>query len=229
MSPSNEASEHALFGGLEAILFDLDGTLIDTDDMAVERLAGFIKPIFGGRSMALSRWFLMQSEMPGNLLVIALDRLGLDEATVALMDKVRRRRGLYAARDFRLLPGIEELVLTLARKYLIAIVTTRTRLHLDGFLSSFPVISSAVDATCSLQDTRRLKPDPRPIRWTAEKLKVPVEKCLMVGDTSVDIKAGRRAGAFTAGVLCGFGTRNELQRAGAHVILDNTFDLLQFI
>jgi phosphoglycolate phosphatase len=47
----------------------------------------------------------------------------------------------------------------------------------------------------------------------------------MVGDTQVDILAGRRAGAQTAGVLCGFGRRADLEKAGADAILETTADL----
>jgi phosphoglycolate phosphatase-like HAD superfamily hydrolase len=48
----------------------------------------------------------------------------------------------------------------------------------------------------------------------------------MVGDTPVDVLSARRAGAWAVGVLCGFGERYELERAGAHVILPCTSDLL---
>lgn len=47
----------------------------------------------------------------------------------------------------------------------------------------------------------------------------------MVGDTTVDMLAGRRAGAQTVGVLCGFGERGELESAGADVLLESTADL----
>jgi phosphoglycolate phosphatase-like HAD superfamily hydrolase len=47
----------------------------------------------------------------------------------------------------------------------------------------------------------------------------------MVGDTTVDIRAGKAAGAQTAGVLCGFGSERELRRAGADLILPTTGQL----
>jgi phosphoglycolate phosphatase-like HAD superfamily hydrolase len=46
--------------------------------------------------------------------------------------------------------------------------------------------------------------------------------CLMIGDTSFDIRAGRAAGAQTVGVLCGFGQEAELHRQGADLILPTT-------
>jgi phosphoglycolate phosphatase-like HAD superfamily hydrolase len=58
---------------------------------------------------------------------------------------------------------------------------------------------------------------------------VPTSSCLMVGDTQVDIITGKKAGAQTVGVLCGFGDKNELERAGADLILDNTADLMGYL
>ena len=51
------------------------------------------------------------------------------------------------------------------------------------------------------------------------------ENCLMIGDTTVDIRAGVASGAQTVGVLCGFGERDELERRGTNLILENTAEL----
>jgi phosphoglycolate phosphatase len=48
----------------------------------------------------------------------------------------------------------------------------------------------------------------------------------MIGDTTIDIRCGRLAGAQTVAVLCGFGTERELKEAGANLILRTTSDLL---
>jgi phosphoglycolate phosphatase-like HAD superfamily hydrolase len=217
------------FESIEAVLFDLDGTLIDTDDMAVERLSRRLRPIFGRRAPETARWILMKSETPGNYLVTVLDKLRLDLPLMAFTDRLRRRRGVYSAKEFRLVEGVEELIHTLKRRYRLGIVTTRSRYHIDQFLLKFPTIAGAFEVTCGLQDSEWLKPNPQPIYLAAERLNIRVENCLMVGDTTVDIKAGRRAGAWTVGVLCGFGRRTELERAGAHVIVDSTADLIQIL
>jgi phosphoglycolate phosphatase-like HAD superfamily hydrolase len=54
-------------------------------------------------------------------------------------------------------------------------------------------------------------------------------ECLMVGDTVVDIKSGKAAGAQTVGVLCGFGEEKELIKAGADVILETTPALIDLL
>ena len=51
------------------------------------------------------------------------------------------------------------------------------------------------------------------------------ESCLMIGDTTVDMRAGKSAGAQTMGVLCGFGEEGELRRTGADAILKSTAEL----
>ena len=51
----------------------------------------------------------------------------------------------------------------------------------------------------------------------------------MIGDTTMDVRAGRRAGALAVGVLSGVGTRQELVRAGADLILERAEQLLDYL
>ncbi|RMG97178.1 MAG: HAD family hydrolase, partial [Chloroflexi bacterium] len=97
------------------------------------------------------------------------------------------------------------------------------------FLEQFPQIGQHIEVTCGLQDTRRLKPHPSPVLLAAKRLNLPPDACLMVGDTTVDIRAARSAGAWSAGVLCGFGEQEELEKAGAHLILPSTADLHHYL
>jgi phosphoglycolate phosphatase len=222
-------SESIPFSQIEAIFFDLDGTLIDTDDDAVANMGKRLRPLLGDRANRFARWFTMKAETPGNALITLLDMLHLDEPLMGLTDKLRRWRGTYPAHEFQLIPGVDILLLSLQSRYKVALVTTRSRYHIDAFLRQFPTETAVVGATCGLQDTRRLKPHPAPVRLAAKRLGVSVEKCVMVGDTAVDVKSARRAGAWSVAVLCGFGERKELERAGAHLILDSTADLLTHV
>ena len=75
----------------------------------------------------------------------------------------------------------------------------------------------------------RLKPHPAPVRYAAKQIDASIDRCLMVGDTTVDVRSARRAGAWAVAVLCGFGEREELERAGAHVILEHTSQLASLL
>jgi phosphoglycolate phosphatase-like HAD superfamily hydrolase len=95
-----------------------------------------------------------------------------------------------------------------------------TQIFLDQFKLTpfFQAIATA--HTCEYT-----KPFPDPIIWTAEQMGVSPTECLMIGDTTVDIRAAKAAGAQSVGVLCGFGQEAELRNAGADLILDNTAQL----
>lgn len=215
-------------GEIDAILFDLDGTLIETDDDAVETLSRRLRAVrwlLPRRDpVRMARRIVMAFEGPANSVLAFLDRVGLDATVLGLGDWLGRMRGLYTPINFRPVDGVVEALHDLGRRYHLAIVTTRSRHHAETFLAQ-QGLDDLIVAIAGREDTWRIKPHPSPVRHAAELLGVPIERCLMVGDTTVDILAARSAGAWSAGVLCGFGEQDELERAGADVILETTREL----
>ncbi|MFQ6101876.1 MAG: HAD family hydrolase [Anaerolineae bacterium] len=209
---------------VEAILFDLDGTLMDTDDQAVEALTRRLQRLRWPHPHQAARRLIMASESPGNALMTLVDALGLDTPLAAFTDRLRRWRGLRTRTDFRIVAGVEEMLAELHGRYRLAVVTTRGLSDAEAFLDQYN-LRDIFDALVTRESTWRLKPHPAPIRHVAQLLGVPAEWCAMVGDTTVDVKSARRAGAWAVAVLCGFGQRGELERAGAHVILEHTSHL----
>jgi phosphoglycolate phosphatase len=214
-----------LAANIDAVLFDLDGTLLNSDDVAVELLAARLRPLLRQRSLLAARRLLMFAESPGNSLITLLDRFGLDRPVMSLNHRIKHQGASRTVRHYRTVKGIGDMLLQVAAKYKLGIVTTRTRFHIDAFLTQQAALKPLFAVCCGLEDTARLKPHPEPVELAASKLGLPANRCLMVGDTTVDIHAARRAGAWACGVLCGFGERRELERAGAHLILDSTADL----
>ncbi len=76
------------FSKIEAILFDLDGTLVDTDDVAMAKLAGQLRPLFQNNAPKIARWLWMEAETPGNALITLLDWLHLDRFVFDLRDRL---------------------------------------------------------------------------------------------------------------------------------------------
>jgi len=209
---------------MEAVLFDLDGTLMDTDDQAVETLVRRLQRLHWPHPRQAARRLVMASETPGNALMTLVDILGLDAPLTKFTDHLHRWRGLRTRGNFRIVAGAEEMLAELNGRYRLAVVTTRGRSEAEAFLAQYD-LCGVFEALVTRESTWRLKPHPAPIRRAARLLGVPVERCVMVGDTTVDVKAARRAGAWAVAVLCGFGERGELERAGAHVILEHTAQL----
>jgi HAD superfamily hydrolase (TIGR01549 family) len=212
---------------LRAVLFDIDGTLADTDDQAVRLAVRLLTPLRfltpTRDTETLARRLVMAAEGPLNVLINLADRLMLDELARPLTEAFDRMRADKSTTPV-MIPGVEELVAKMAERYPLAIVTTRGDERTRRFLRDSR-LDRYFGAVVTARSTRRTKPHPGPIRRAAEELGVAPEDCLVVGDTTVDIRAGRAAGAQTAGVLCGFGERAELERAGAHLIVTTTADL----
>jgi HAD superfamily hydrolase (TIGR01509 family) len=213
---------------IRALCFDVDGTLRDTDNQYVDALARrlrwarFLFP--AGDPAPFARKAVMALESPGTFLYSLPDRLGIDLQVAALSEAIERRLPPRAARHFTLIPGARETLIAVGRRYPLAIVSARDARNTLAFLRQFDLEALFVCVATALT-CRHAKPFPDQIVWAAQQMGVSPSACLMIGDTTVDVRAGRAAGAQTVGVLCGFGEEKELRRAGADVILPGTADL----
>ncbi|NPV56898.1 MAG: HAD family hydrolase [Anaerolineae bacterium] len=210
---------------VRALCFDVDGTLSDTDDLWVRRFAAMFEPFrifFPHRQVEpFARWVVMGIETPGNLVYSLLDRLHLDDEAARLINALSRWRKASRHHSFLLIPGVEHMLERLHGRFPLAVVSARDEASTLAFLEQFDLrryFSSIVSA----QSCAYTKPFPHPVRKAAEELGVPASACLMIGDTTVDLRAGQAAGAQTVGVLCGFGRRGELERHQADLVLENT-------
>lgn len=216
---------------IHAICFDMDGTLSDTDDVYVQRVARILHPIrtyFPRQDVyRAARRLVMWLETPGSFLMGVPDSLGIDDEIADVMEWLNRQWP-PPMKHFLLVPGVKETLQLLSSRFPLAIVSVRdaasTRLFLEKFELS-PLFQTIVTA----QTTAHTKPFPDPILYAARSMNIAPEACLMVGDTTLDIRAGRKAGAQTVGVLCGFGKEDELRRQGADLILPSTADLAQLL
>ena len=212
---------------IKALCFDVDSTLSDTDDLYARKVSRFIpKFLFKDPDHAAHR-FVMWMEAPGNALLGLADRLGIDNEMVAVINWLSRHRK-HSSKEFLLIPGVDELLKKLHGSYPMAVVSARDEKGTLAFLRRFD-IEKYFDVIVTGLSAEHTKPYPDPVLLAAEKMNISPENCLMIGDTTVDIRAGKSAGTQTVGVLCGFGERPELERFGADVILEDTpklFDLL---
>ena len=213
---------------IQALCFDVDGTLRDTDDRWAQKLEKILHPIrffFPGQNVhPFARWVIMGIETPGNLIYYFLDRLGFDDEIALLFNRISKRDSRYP-RHFLLVPQTKETLVDLEKHFPMSVVSARGKEGTMAFLEQCD-LSKLFKSIATSQTCDYTKPFPDPIFWAAEQMGVKADACLMIGDTTVDIKAGRSAGAQTVGVLCGFGTEKELRRAGADLILESPADLV---
>jgi N-acetyl-D-muramate 6-phosphate phosphatase len=217
---------------IQAICFDVDGTLSDTDDQwtcAVERRLMPFSWMFPKKQIRpFARWSIMCAETPGNLLYHLFDRIDMDDEIGRMYNFLCQRQIGRRPRSFWLVEGIREALELLCPHYPMSVVSARDRKGTEAFLEQYQ-LTSMFCAVATAQTCRYTKPFPDPVLWAAAQMGVQPENCLMVGDTTVDIRAGKAAGTQTVGVLCGFGQEAELRRAGADLIIASTAVLPQLL
>lgn len=201
--------------GLRAILFDVDGTLLDTRDAWIAAFDDGLTAI-GSRGMPGvegARWIGTPIE------TIYAERCGLTgDVLAAAVREFQRSEALSLGRGVHVYSGVGEMLASLARWPLATITnkrrdTTAEALRLAGLYDRFALVLGGDSVT-------RKKPSPDPVLQAAEILKVPVGSCAVVGDTENDVRAGREAGAVTIGVTWGYGSRARLEEAGVGYIVE---------
>jgi HAD superfamily hydrolase (TIGR01509 family) len=212
---------------IKALCFDVDGTLSDTDDLYAKKVSRFMPQFLFGDVDHAARRLVMWLEAPGNALLGMADTLHLDDEMVAVIDWLSRHRH-HSDKEFLLIPGVDDLLKQLHGRYPMSVVSARDEKGTMSFLERFDLVKY-FDAVVTGLSARHTKPYPDPIFLAAEKMGVTPEDCLMIGDTTVDIRAGKSAGTQTVGVLCGFGEEPELRKFGADVILEDTTKLLEIL
>ena len=209
---------------IQALCFDVDGTLNDTDDQLMEQAEPFFKAIRfllpAQDYKRAARRFIMWAEAPGNALIGMPDRFGFDDQLARLASWINQKRKARIT-QFRPIEGVIEMLEALHGKYPLAVVSARDEESTREFLRQSGIEQYFVCVAGALT-VKHTKPFPDPIYWTAQQMGVQARNCLMIGDTTVDIRAGKSAGAQTVGVLCGFGEEKELRRLGADLIIEST-------
>lgn len=208
---------------IKALCFDVDGTLSDTDDYYAQKIAVFLPRSLVRDPVHTARRIVMWVESPGNALLGFADRIGIDDEMVAFIDWLNRHRK-SPLKKYLIVPGVEEMLKRLYGRYPMSVVSARDEKSTMRFLTQFD-LCKYFDPIVTGLSAPHTKPYPDPILLAAERMGVKAEECLMIGDTTVDIRAGKSAGAQTVGVLCGFGEEPELNQLGADLILKSTADV----
>ena len=212
---------------INALCFDVDGTLSDTDDLYVQKVSKLFPRFLFKDPEHAARRFVMWVEAPGNALLGLADTLHLDDEMVAVINWLSRHRK-QSDKKFLLVPGVDEMLKQLHGRYPMAVVSARDEKGTMRFLEQYDLVKY-FDAVITGLSAVHTKPYPDPILLAAQKMNVSPENCLMIGDTTVDIRAGKSAGAQTLGVLCGFGEEPELRHLGADEIVEDTTKLLEIL
>jgi HAD superfamily hydrolase (TIGR01549 family) len=211
--------------GVPAILFDLDGTLVDSVYQHVLAWRDALE--LAGLPLAVWR-IHRRIGMSGGLFVSALARetgRSLSPEDIARMQHAHAEAYLKYASQVRPLPGARELLAHLAQQQVPHAIATSGYREAAGV--TLQILEVGPDIPIITRDqVAHAKPDPDLFLAAAEALGIPIEHSMVVGDSIWDLLAARRARALGIGLLSGGYGADELQSAGAYRVYEDPADLL---
>ncbi len=219
---------------LAAVLFDLDGTLLDTAadiTLALNRTLAD----HGWHPVAESEARRMIGRGSPTLIRRAAEAQGrqLDEALSAAMverffDHYGRLQelGEYAAQPY---PGVADVLRQLHGGGLRTAVVTNKQHRFAQELLQRLGLRGWIDLVVGGDTCERRKPDPQPLQYACERLAVPVQRALMVGDSANDLQAGRAAGMPVICVTYGYNEGMDPRSLRCDALIDSFDELPELL
>jgi HAD superfamily hydrolase (TIGR01509 family) len=211
-----------------ALLFDLDGTLVDT---AYEHVLAWSAAL-RSTDLAVPKWKIHRRiGMSGRALVRQVVReLGRRHGKVNIDALEKKHDAAFnkIASVIWPLPGARDLLEHLTRvRVPWAVATTGGREQTLRLLRSLRIPAQTIVVTGD--DVTKAKPAPDVFVMAAQRLNIPIEHCIVVGDSIWDILAAGRRRALAVGVLSGGYSQEELEQSGAFRVYADPADLLEHI
>jgi pyrophosphatase PpaX len=217
---------------MDAVLFDLDGTLVDTIPLIFacydHTLAAHVPGFEPGRDVIVSN---LGRSLDDILFDYAVAGGAVDPAALSrtMLQTYRSFQREALVRLIRPYDGMREALEGLrSRGLTLGVVTSKVEWAARQCYEYYG-LGEFLSIQVFHDDTERHKPDPEPLLLAASKGRLAAERCVYVGDSIHDMAAGKAAGMKTIGVLWGPSPREELVRAGADELATVPADLLTIL
>ena len=214
---------------VQAVLFDLDGTLIDSapdlgaaaDKMRVDR---------GMPSLPLAAYRHMAGAGARGMLGIAFGMTPESEGFADMREEFFRNYEKCMTERTYAFDGVAQMIQSLEAAQLgWGVVTNKSMRFTDPLTRQMPLFSSAA-AVVSGDTTPHAKPHPEPLFEAARRMKIDPQSCIYVGDDERDIQAGRAAGMKTVAACYGYlGQKADTSHWGADAHINSPIELLKLL
>lgn len=217
---------------VESVLFDLDGTLIDSVPVYFRMMETILKTIgLPPAPRAVVSEFMVKGMSAMEGLIPPEMKERKEEIILEFMTVGKKIARDMFHNEVEVFHGVPELFsLLMDRRIPIGIVTSTETEYMERKLTPLvrKGIRQCLSAIVGIEDAPRRKPAPDPLLECSRRLGVNPEKCLYVGDSHVDMLAGKAAGMVTVGVLTGLDDLARLKQEEPATILDSVNDLNRF-
>lgn len=201
---------------LKGIIFDLDGTLIDSFSAIMEGFNATL-PLYGRNPLTLEE----TKSVVGYPLAETLGELVGEEKSAEATRIFREKyREVYLEKTFTMPHAMETLHSLHRGGYLLGVATNK---H-GGFsrkIIDHLGLSHIIHTVVGEGDTPRSKPHPDILLKNLESMSIAHDEAMFIGDSPVDIETGKKAGVKTVAVPTGHHTKEMLAEAGAELVVDD--------
>ena len=214
---------------IKTVVYDLDGTLLDTVSTIAFYGNSAMKK-FGLCEFEIDRYKIFVGNGAKTLIMRMLEAAGVD--TAEYFDRVYTYYNeIYNADPIgqtKPYDGICELLEELSALGIKqTVLSNKPDYATKGVAKRF--FDNVFDGVYGGREGIELKPHPGALLSILEELDVKPDECVFIGDTYVDIRTGKNAGAHTIGVLWGFRGRDELEGEGAEYIVSHPSEIAEII
>lgn len=225
----NKLNKGALHMKYKAVIFDLDGTLLNTiDDLANSVNAVLERSGFPVHSTEEIKYFVGTGFY--NLIRLALPEKNRDEDTVnKLVEMLREEYGRQWNRLTRPYDGIPELLDELTKRNIKKAVLSNKADNFTKIIIAQLLPKWHFEVVLGERPNAPKKPDPTVALEIADIMGISPDEVILLGDSSYDMQTAVSAGMFAAGALWGFREADELKSAGANALIEKPLDLLKLL
>ncbi len=210
----------------KAVIFDLDGTLLDT----IDDIAGAMNKVLescGFQTYSVEQYKVLVGDGIEEMVRRALSHAKLDQEAVAgIVVDYRREYELTWRRHSRPYPEVPDLLRELRRRGVKSAVLSNKAHAFTEAMTAELLPGVPFEVVRGAEPGVPLKPDPAPARAIAREMGVVPDACVFLGDTRVDMQTARAAGLFPVGALWGFRDAQELLESGAALLIASPLELL---
>jgi len=210
---------------IDTFLFDLDGTLIDTNEVIIQSYDYTFKKHF--KDITVTRDEIIAQIGPP--LSDIFNRYTDDQALIAKMiDDYRNHYKSIESDLFQIYDGVLEVIQTLHKKgYKLGIVTSKFKVSAYPSFKHYQ-LDPYFDVFIGLDDVTYPKPDKEPVLKALSQLNN-VKNAIMIGDNQSDILSGKNAGIYSAGVAWSIKGKEHLEVVEPDIIFNSMYDIIELI